>query len=98
MTLVTMQNYGVNYLFLFVLISDKPSPPRGPASVEWKSDGSMELLWNIPETDGGAVISQYIVERREVGKKSWKQVSTGQNSGGRVFMAKSVILRTDSYG
>jgi hypothetical protein len=35
----------------------------------------MELLWNIPETDGGAVISQYIVERREVGKKSWKQVN-----------------------
>ena len=57
--------------------------------MEWKSDGSMELLWNIPETDGGAAISQYIVERREVGKKSWKQVSTGQNSGGRGgFMGK----------
>jgi titin len=58
------------------MVSDKPSPPTGPAAVDWKSDGSMELRWNVPESDGGAAISQYIVERREVGKKSWKQVGT----------------------
>ena len=33
----------------------------------------MELRWNVPESDGGAAIIEYIVERREVGKKSWKQ-------------------------
>lgn len=34
----------------------------------------MELRWNVPDSDGGSKILEYIVERREVGKKSWKQV------------------------
>merc|ERR1719376_1160759 len=55
-------------------IKDKPSAPRGPASVESKSDNSIELRWNCPESDGGATVTEYIVERREVTKKSWKQV------------------------
>ena len=55
---------------------DKPSPPKGPAGVEWRSDESMELRWNQPNSDGGSAITDYVVERREVGKKSWKQVGT----------------------
>ena len=57
-------------------IPDKPSPPTGPAAVEWQSDDSMQLRWNVPESDGGSPITSNIVERREVGKKSWKQVGT----------------------
>ena len=56
-------------------IKDKPSPPAGPAGVEWKDDNTMLLKWNASKSDGGSAISEYIVERREVGKKSWKQVS-----------------------
>ena len=56
------------------LLPDIPTPPRGPASVEAKTDNSIELRWDVPESDGGAAITEYIVERREVGKKSWKQV------------------------
>ena len=40
------------------MISDKPSPPTGPAAVEWKSENSMELRWNAPESDGGSAITQ----------------------------------------
>lgn len=36
----------------------------------------MELRWNQPNSDGGSAITDYVVERREVGKKSWKQVGT----------------------
>ncbi len=36
----------------------------------------MELKWHAPDSDGGSPITDYIVERREVGKKSWKQVGT----------------------
>ena len=57
-------------------IKDKPSPPKGPAEVEWKDEVIMVLKWNASESDGGAAISEYVVERREVGKKSWKQVGT----------------------
>ena len=59
--------------------ADTPSSPRGPASVQAKPDtDSIELRWNAPESDGGAAITDYVVERREVTKKSWKQV--GQTS------------------
>ena len=33
---------------------DKPSPPRGPAGVEWKTQDTLQLTWLIPENDGGA--------------------------------------------
>ena len=58
--------------------TDKPSPPKGPASQEWKTEDSKELRWNAPANDGGDKISEYVVERREKGKKSWKQVGTTQ--------------------
>ena len=57
-------------------IKDKPSPPQGPAQVEWRDDNTMVLKWNASKSDGGASITEYVVERREVGKKSWKQVGT----------------------
>ena len=55
---------------------DKPSPPRAPAQVSWKTSDTLALQWIASETDGGAKIEEYIVERREVGKKSWKQVGS----------------------
>lgn len=61
----------------FVLsIKDKPQPPQGPAGVEWKNEDMMVLKWNPSAGDGGSPITEYFVERREVGKKSWKQVGS----------------------
>merc|ERR550539_884600 len=59
-------------------IKDKPSPPKGPATQGWKTENSKELRWNAPENDGGDKITEFVVERREKGKKSWKQVGTTQ--------------------
>ena len=56
------------------MFKDKPLPPRGPAQVSWKTEDTLSLQWVASESDGGARIEEYIVERREVGKKSWKQV------------------------
>ena len=56
--------------------SDKPSPPRGPVKVTWKTEDTLRIEWIESESDGGAKIEEYIVERKEVGKKSWKQVSS----------------------
>lgn len=53
-------------------VRDKPDKPTGPANVEWKTD-IMTLKWKPSASDGGAKITEYIVERREVGKKSWKK-------------------------
>ena len=68
----------LNSYISFIFFIDKPSPPKGPAVQEWKSDNSKELKWNAPENDGGDKISEYVVERREKGKKSWKQVGLTQ--------------------
>ena len=40
----------------------------------------MVLRWNASESDGGSAVTEYIVERREVGKKSWKQVGTSTSN------------------
>ena len=49
--------------------------------MEWKNDDMMVLRWNPSAGDGGSPITEYFVERREVGKKSWKQVgSTAANT------------------
>ena len=70
--------FYADYFLCFIFYTDKPSPPKGPAVQEWKSDNSKELKWNAPENDGGDKISEYVVERREKGKKSWKQVGLTQ--------------------
>merc|ERR1719373_217820 len=57
-------------------VIDKPSPPRGPVKVTWKTEDTLRIEWIESESDGGAKIEEYIVERKEVGKKSWKQVSS----------------------
>ena len=38
-------------------------------------DTSLTLGWQEPESDGGAAIVEYLVERRNVGKKAWQKVS-----------------------
>lgn len=60
--------------------ADKPMPPRGPTSISAKSDNSIVLNWKEPESDGGAALTEHVVERQEVGKKSWKQVGTTQTT------------------
>merc|ERR1711976_138007 len=57
-------------------VIDKPSPPRGPVKATWKTEDTLSIQWVASESDGGAKIEEYIVERNEVGKKSWKQVSS----------------------
>ena len=54
--------------------------PRGPAQVTWKTEDTLSLQWVTPETDGGAKIEEFIVERKEVGKKSWKQVGSSDKT------------------
>eukprot|EP00088_Acartia_fossae_P004370 TRINITY_DN1186_c0_g1_i1.p1 TRINITY_DN1186_c0_g1~~TRINITY_DN1186_c0_g1_i1.p1 ORF type:complete len:1240 (-),score=512.43 TRINITY_DN1186_c0_g1_i1:1313-4834(-) len=61
-------------------VRDKPSPPKGPAKVEWRTQDTLQLEWSTPESDGGAKIEEYIVERKEVDKKSWRQIVTSSQT------------------
>lgn len=61
-------------------VRDKPSPPQGPAKVEWRTQDTLQLQWSAPESDGGARVDEYIVERKEVDKKSWRQIVTSSQT------------------
>lgn len=54
---------------------DRPSPPKGPLQPDNITKDSCQLSWNPPEDDGGSEITNYVVEKREVGTTTWVPVS-----------------------
>ena len=60
-----------------ILLSDKPSPPRNLHSTEVYSD-YIVVAWEVPESDGGAPITGYMVERRSENKNTWIKVKNNQ--------------------
>ena len=53
---------------------DKPSAPRD-LQVTDTGPGTISLTWSAPATDGGAVITDYIIETREVLGTTFKVAS-----------------------
>lgn len=49
---------------------DEPGKPGKPEVVDWDKD-HVDLKWEKPINDGGAPISGYIIEKREVGSPKW---------------------------
>lgn len=54
--------------------SDKPTPPRDLVVSEVTSE-SAYLTWKAPEDNGGAVISHYVVQKKDVAADSWVPVA-----------------------
>lgn len=59
---------------IFLLSTDKPTPPRDLVVSEVTSE-SAYLTWKVPEDNGGAVISHYVVEKKDVAAEQWVPVS-----------------------
>ncbi|GMT25440.1 hypothetical protein PFISCL1PPCAC_16735 [Pristionchus fissidentatus] len=55
--------------------SDRPAVPGGPLEVSDVTKDSCVLNWNPPEDDGGADISNYVVEKRDTRTNTWVPVS-----------------------
>ncbi|UYV83625.1 hypothetical protein LAZ67_23001758 [Cordylochernes scorpioides] len=53
---------------------EKPSAPTGPFTATNVTESSLTLHWGPPESDGGSPVLEYVVERREVGKRAWTRV------------------------
>lgn len=54
-----------------VTVADCPEPPRFPI-VENVLDEAVILSWKPPNLDGGSMVTQYIVEKRNVGGGVWE--------------------------
>lgn len=50
--------------------TDEPGKPGTPEIVDWDKD-HVDLKWTKPIKDGGAPITGYIIEKREVGSPKW---------------------------
>ncbi|CAA98064.2 Twitchin [Caenorhabditis elegans] len=58
-----------------VIVQDRPSAPEGPLEVSDVTKDSCVLNWKPPKDDGGAEISNYVVEKRDTKTNTWVPVS-----------------------
>jgi len=52
---------------------DAPSQPKKPTVKDWGLTWA-ELSWKEPESDGGSPVKEYVIEMRDVDKRSWNIV------------------------
>uniref|UniRef100_A0A4W6CJW5 Immunoglobulin like and fibronectin type III domain containing 1, tandem duplicate 1 n=1 Tax=Lates calcarifer TaxID=8187 RepID=A0A4W6CJW5_LATCA len=57
-----------------LVVLDKPTPPMGPLEIVEASSSTIEFKWRPPKDSGGCKIANYILERQQVGRNTWKKV------------------------
>eukprot|EP00095_Tigriopus_kingsejongensis_P002138 maker-scaffold401_size182380-snap-gene-0.20 protein:Tk02138 transcript:maker-scaffold401_size182380-snap-gene-0.20-mRNA-1 annotation:"GM26811" len=74
---------------------ERPSPPKNVRFVDWDAD-RMDIEWDVPDSDGGAKITHYIVEMK-IGKpgESWTEV--GSSDGPKRFFSKKELTKGEKY-
>lgn len=69
-----MEIRPINSFFVF---SDKPAMPEGPLVLDALLKNSVIISWKAPKDDGGSMITNYIVEKREDKEGAeWELVSS----------------------
>ena len=64
----------MSYLIQRVFLSDRPGPPEGPVETVETSSSIIEIKWSPPNDDGGSAVTNYIIERQQVGQSQWTKV------------------------
>ncbi|XP_062422356.1 immunoglobulin-like and fibronectin type III domain-containing protein 1 [Pungitius pungitius] len=66
--------HGVVEAISQLIVLDKPTSPLGPAEVIEGSAICIEFRWRSPKDDGGSPVINYMVERQQVGRNTWKKI------------------------
>lgn len=53
---------------------DKPTPPQPPIEIVEGSLSAIEFKWRTPKDDGGCPITNYLVERQQLGRNTWTKI------------------------
>lgn len=62
-------------IICIITFSDRPQPPEGPVIFDEIYRNYMLISWKPPLDDGGAAISNYIVEKRDTNRDLWMPVT-----------------------
>ena len=52
-------------LYCIIFVLDRPDPPTGKPQISEITKESVRLTWQVPAHDGGALITSYLIEKRE---------------------------------
>lgn len=66
---------GFDTATINVTVLDRPGPPENVRADEFGGD-SLTLLWNKPKNNGGADVTNYIVEKKLATDSAWSKVSS----------------------
>jgi len=77
-----------------VEVKDIPSPPLNLKIKEVTKD-SVTLIWESPDSDGGAPITGYLVERKDVTKTAW--VSAGRTDSNTCYTTVQKLIENNEY-
>uniref|UniRef100_A0A3P8UGP9 Immunoglobulin superfamily member 22 n=1 Tax=Cynoglossus semilaevis TaxID=244447 RepID=A0A3P8UGP9_CYNSE len=68
---ITIKNkHGEGEAFINLQVIDVPGPVKNLQVID-TADGEVSLAWEEPESDGGSKVIGYVVERRDVKRKTW---------------------------
>ncbi|XP_041638138.1 immunoglobulin-like and fibronectin type III domain-containing protein 1 [Cheilinus undulatus] len=57
-----------------LVVLDRPTPPMGPVDIIESSSTCIDFKWRPPKDNGGSPITDYILERNQIGRNSWKKL------------------------
>nr|XP_046168653.1 immunoglobulin-like and fibronectin type III domain-containing protein 1 isoform X6 [Oncorhynchus gorbuscha] len=57
-----------------LIVLDKPGPPEGPVEILETTSTVIELQWGAPKDNGGSPVTNYIIERQQLGQTIWKKM------------------------
>lgn len=56
-------------------LPDKPGPPDGEIQFKKVTADNITIMWSPPADEGGAMVTHYIVEKRETSRIMWSIIS-----------------------
>ncbi|XP_076003213.1 immunoglobulin-like and fibronectin type III domain-containing protein 1.1 [Genypterus blacodes] len=66
--------FGTVEAFSQLNVLDKSTPPTGPLETVEASSSAIEIKWRPPKDNGGCKVDNYILERQQIGRNTWKKV------------------------